>query len=377
MPDNPRRCYNGVTMFQKDFQSLPPGQLARPLLRWFDTIKRDLPWRGGRDPYAIWVSEIMLQQTQVVTVVPYYERFLTAFPTVAALAASPLDEVLRLWEGLGYYSRARHLHHAAQLIVAQQGGQFPRTLPEALALPGVGRYTAGAILSIAYGLRLPALDGNALRVLSRVLWLPGGGRRGEEKRRVEDYGAAAVSPTRPGDYNQALMELGALVCLPKTPQCPHCPLRRCCLARRRGEPEAIPHTVRTPLQKATVVAALVRRRGRVLLAQRPPEGVWAGLWELPNESLEADAEARATLLAYLEAAFGIEAEVGEALTTLTHGLMNRRITLTVYEAKAARETIQPQAHVQARWFTAEELAGLALPAPHRKALRRLLSGQDE
>ncbi|MBX7251062.1 MAG: A/G-specific adenine glycosylase, partial [Candidatus Promineofilum sp.] len=205
-----------------------------PLLSWWDANRADLPWRRTQDPYAIWIAEVMLQQTQIAAVVPYYERWLARFPTVAALAAAPLDDVLKQWEGLGYYSRARHLHAAAQRIVADHGGRLPDTLEELLRLPGVGRYTAGAVASIAYGVRAPVLDGNVIRVLSRLFDVAEDVTRPETRARLWALAEALVPAERPGDYNQALMELGQVICVPQRPRCLLCPLRDDCLARQRG-----------------------------------------------------------------------------------------------------------------------------------------------
>ena len=372
--------YNAVNMFQEDFIAAPPPEALAPrLLHWFDLHKRDLPWRHTRDPYHIWVSEIMLQQTQVVTVIPYYERFLQAFPTVQALATAPLDDVLRLWEGLGYYSRARNLQRAAQLVVADFGGRFPDTLAAALSLPGIGRYTAGAVLSIAFGLPLPALDGNALRVLSRIFWLPGGGRQGEEKRRADEIGHAAVPSERSGDYTQALMELGATVCAPKAPRCEACPLNQLCLAWLRGEPDAIPVIQRAPAQSVAMVAGIIRRGNRLLIARRPEQGVWAGLWEFPNVEVSSALAAPGTpdtpvghsLAVYVQQAFGLKIQSAESLTTVSHGIMNRRITLTVHECHVISGRLRCRWHDEARWVRVGELPEYALPAPHRKIARRL------
>lgn len=370
--------YNGVKMFQEDFTNSPPPEALAPrLLQWFDLHQRDLPWRHSRDPYRIWVSEIMLQQTQVVTVIPYYARFLQAFPTVEALAAAPLDEVLRLWEGLGYYSRARNLQRAAQVVVSDFGGRFPAILGEALSLPGIGRYTAGAILSIAYDLPVPALDGNALRVLSRVFWLPGGGRQGPEKRRAEEIGQAGVSLQRPGDYNQALMELGATVCTPKTPRCADCPLSEPCVARLRGEPDAIPIIHRASAEAVAMVAGVIRRKHKLLIARRPEHGVWAGLWEFPNVAIEAtvsgapDTPVGPPLAAYVEEAFGLQIDCPESFLTLTHGIMNRRISLSVCKAQVVSGRLRCREHEEARWVTVEDLDAYALPAPHRRLARKL------
>ena len=343
------------------------GQIAPRLLAWFDRERRDLPWRRTNDPYRIWVAEIMLQQTQVATVIPYYERFLKAFPTVRALAAAPIDEVLRLWAGLGYYSRARNLHRAARQIVAEHGGRFPRTLEGIRSLPGVGDYTAGAIASIAYGQRVAAVDGNAVRVLARVYCVTGDVRAGTARRRLERLAWDAVPGKRPGDYNQALMELGSLVCRPIDPACDRCCLADLCEARRRGKQQSIPAPrKRARTQRVRVIAGLAQRKGRLLIAQRPAEGVWGGLWEFPNLR-PADGETDSGALTRLFAeAFGLRVEVGEMLVSLTHGIMHKRIELTAYVCEIVGGRTKATAHVAAKWVRPGELAEYALPAPHRK-----------
>ncbi|MEZ4440833.1 MAG: A/G-specific adenine glycosylase [Polyangiaceae bacterium] len=255
---------------------------ARELLAWFDRRARDLPWRRTRDPYAIWVSEIMLQQTRVDTVIPYYERFLARFPTPQALADAEVEEVLRHWSGLGYYRRARQLHLAAGEVVARYGGELPDSAEKLTDLPGIGRYTAGAIASIAHGEATPVVDGNVIRVLSRYCALEGDMRSQKGQKEVWARAAELLDEARPGDFNQAVMELGATVCTPRQPSCAECPLALGCRARREGRVEELPRLApkkkprREPLQ-----AAVVTRADRVLLAQRGPDGLFAGLWEPP------------------------------------------------------------------------------------------------
>src|SRR5688572_12350954 len=252
--------------------------IRRALLRWYDDNRRDLPWRRDRDPYRVWVSEVMLQQTRVGTVAPYYERWLNLFPSVRALADAPDEEVLAAWAGLGYYRRARALHQAARVVRDRYAGQLPEGDEELRALPGVGAYTAGAIASIAFGRAAPAVDVNARRVLSRLFDL--------ERPRpttLERIATALVAPERPGEFNQALMELGATVCTPRSPACGACPLVRWCLARERGtvahRPARRPHA-RVPAYR--IGTAVIVRRSRVLLARRPVEGLLGGMWEFPG-----------------------------------------------------------------------------------------------
>ncbi len=343
-----------------------PADLAPRLLRWFDQHRRDLPWRRTADPYHVWVSEVMLQQTQVTTVIPYYEGFLKAFPDVQALAAAPLDAVLGLWAGLGYYSRARNLHAAARVICTEHGGAFPDDYEAARALPGVGEYTAGAVLSIAYGVRLPALDGNAFRVLARVWGVRGEMQRGPARRRLAALGREAVPTDRPGDYNQALMEHGSQVCVPRQPHCGECCLADICVALAQGLQDQIPGSRRAAPTEVTVSAAVVLRRGKVLLARRPPTGVWGGLWELPNT--EGDEQA---LRQWLCTGFGLTAAEMVPVQRLTYGIMDRRVTLTVFMAESPAGRARSPYGEPIAWVAADASASYALPAPHRRVLTRL------
>ena len=346
-----------------------PAHLAPLLLPWFRRAKRDLPWRLTRDPYRIWVSEVMLQQTQVDRVIPFYERFIRAFPTVDALAAAPLHDVLRLWSGLGYYSRARNLHAASRAIVERNAGRLPDTYPDLLALPGVGEYTAGAVASIAFALHHPAIDANARRLLARVFRLDPADPQGRKK--IGRLGALAVPARRPGDYNQALMELGSLVCTPRSPDCPACCLRDICLTHALGPAKRQAPPRRPKTQTTRAALALVRRRGRYLIAQRPLTGIWAGLWEFPNCELGAGEDPETALRTLLLSDFGLDATIGSELTSLTHGIMSRRIHLTAYTCIAPRGRTNARRHPATRWVAPEDLADYALPAPHRRVADQL------
>ncbi|HKY60923.1 MAG TPA: A/G-specific adenine glycosylase [Gemmatimonadota bacterium] len=253
--------------------------LRRRLLDHYDRHCRNLPWRGETDPYRIWVSEVILQQTRVETAVPFYRRWVERFPTVDALAEADREEVMAAWSGLGYYRRARHLHEAARVVRDRSGGELPSDVRDLCALPGIGAYTAGAVASIAFGRREPAVDGNARRVLARLfdLELPPAGR-------LQELARALVPPDRPGDFNQALMELGATVCRPRGPKCPTCPVQGLCSARRRGTVQRRPGTgraKRVPLFEVGT-AVLFSTEGRILLARRPEEGLLGGTWEFPG-----------------------------------------------------------------------------------------------
>ena len=280
------------------------------LLRWYDHHKRDLPWRRTRDPYAIWVSETMLQQTQVATVLPYYRRFMEAFPSVQALDHASLDAVRSVWSGLGYYRRAKNLKQAARVLVNRHGGLLPADYEVLLSLPGIGRYTAGAIMSIAFDRRYAAPDGNVRRVYARLLGLT-------DARQIDHAAGEMVSLGRPGDFNQAVMELGATVCLPAAPLCKRCPLAHWCQARASG---AFDVPRRQPVRAKAVQWPLVfvESRSRVLLHRRPDSGLLAGLWELPAPDTLPDGIADETL------------RQGDPVAVIRHAITDMRITAPVY-----------------------------------------------
>jgi A/G-specific adenine glycosylase len=265
---------------------------AQQLLSWFDHAgRKHLPWQQDRTPYRVWISEIMLQQTQVTTVIPYYERFIARFPDVTALAAAPLDEVLHLWTGLGYYARARNLHRAAQVLVAEQGGDFPDTIDAVEALPGIGRSTAGAILALSRGERHPILDGNAKRVLARYFGIDGFPGAATVERQLWLKAEACTPHTRLADYTQAIMDLGATLCVRSRPLCPMCPVRDACVANAKGLQQSLPASRprKARPQRAAYALVIVRDDGAVLLERRPPAGLWGGLWTFPQFDDEAAA----------------------------------------------------------------------------------------
>ena len=270
---------------------MDPQDIAPRLLAWHERHgRKDLPWQRAPSPYRVWVSEIMLQQTQVGVVIPYFERFTARFPEVPSLAAAGLDEVLALWSGLGYYARARNLHTAARLIVHEHGGRFPQVIEQAQALPGIGRSTAGAILSLALGQRHPIVDGNVKRVLTRVFAIPGWPGRSAVLARLWDLADAATPAERVGQYNQAMMDLGATLCTRSRPACPRCPLADGCAAKALGQQGAYP-TPNPPRERPTrsvYLLAVHNPAGEVLLERRPPAGIWGGLWSLPECPVDQD-----------------------------------------------------------------------------------------
>ena len=305
----------------------------RRLLNWYDANRREMPWRDHPDPYAVWVSEIMLQQTQVETVRGYFTRFMQAFPTVAALAAAPQQQVLKLWEGLGYYTRARNLQRAAQQIVAS-GGELPRDVAGWAALPGVGPYTAAAIASICFGIPAPVVDGNVLRVFARYLGWDDDFRKPAARARLAEWLQPwIVASGRPGDFNQAMMDLGATCCTPRSPCCDACPLRDDCVARREGRQAALPtRPPRKTLPTRTAVAVLVRdAAGRVLLTQRAPDGLLGGLWELPNGASGGTPTAR-DAARVLRTATGMRVTRIEARGCFTHTFTHFKPVWHLFEA---------------------------------------------
>ena len=345
---------------------------AANLLAWYDATAAQLPWRASRDAYRVWLSEIMLQQTQVETVKPYYDRFLTAYPTVEALAAAPLDDVLKRWEGLGYYSRARNLHRAAQ-IVAASGGQFPDSVEGLTALPGIGRYTAGAIASIAFGVRAPVLDGNVIRVYARLLDLPDDVTQASTQARLWDIAETWLPDDRPGDYNQALMDLGRLICKPRNPLCADCPIRDHCLAFQHGTQNERPvKKAKAPTPHYDVAAGMIwNARGELLIAQRPLDGLLGGLWEFPGGKQEAGETLPECLQRELREELAIEVEVGELFTRVQHGFTHFRITLHAFTCRHTGG--EPQA-IGARawaWVTPDELDRYSFGKADRQVIAAL------
>jgi A/G-specific adenine glycosylase len=336
---------------------------AQDLLAWFDRHRRDLPWRLSRDPYRVWLSEVMLQQTRVEVVLPYYERFLERFPTVEVLAAAGIDEVLALWSGLGYYRRARQLHAAAREIAA--AGAFPRTLEGWRELPGVGPYTAAAVTSIAFGVAAPVLDGNVERVVSRRLAQAEDAKASSARQRLLAAAAALLDPERPGDSNQALMELGATLCTPRRPRCLLCPLAPGCRARMAGDPERYPAArVKRESEKHRLVMAVAEREGRVLLFRRPDDSpLLAGTWELPWVREEGEAAPEAALAARYGGTWRLSQRLGE----VRHGITWRDLEIGVHRAEVAEAGLAGEAG--AGWFDAGERAGLALSSLVGKVLR--------
>ena len=387
------------------------GQLARRLLDWFAASARDLPWRRTHDPYAIWVSEIMLQQTQVKTVIPYWERWMRELPTIESLANASAEKIHKLWEGLGYYTRVRNMQKAAQQIIAEHGGQFPQTFDAVLALPGIGRYTAGAICSIAFNQPTPILDGNVIRVLTRIHGIKTDPREKQTNAQLWQLAEELVThakdaktaksanpdkPSRPlrednacSFLNQSLMELGALICTPRSPNCAICPVQKLCVARKENLQDDLPNLgKREAATERRFLAFVVERHGKFLVRQRPEGVVNAHLWEFPNvevgarvsdpQQLEAGGKqsnngspSHTQVLRLTEPRseakeLGLKLVAAKPFCTIKHSITRYRITLEAWNA----ETKNGKLHA-GDWLTPKQLHNLAFTSAHRKILARL------
>jgi A/G-specific adenine glycosylase len=360
--------------------SLPKGWsdralagLRAKLLDWFDEHRRDLPWRRSRDAYRVWVSEVMLQQTTVAAVVSYFERFVEELPTVEALAAADEQRVLRLWEGLGYYRRARHLYAAAKILVKDHGGELPDDPQVWAVLPGVGRYILGAVLSQAFDRRLPIVEANSLRVLARLFGYPGDPREGAGKAWVWAAAERLLPRKRAGDFNQSLMELGALVCTPTSPACGKCPLSADCVARREGLQDAIPPRKKPKaITFVNEVAVVVRKGGKVLLCQRPANaGRWQNMWEVPHAPRADGEDAVDAAVRVARELTGFDIKAGEELLTIRHGVTRYAITLVCLEAELAGGKFAPGSYTKAKWVALSDLADYPVSAPQRKLMTAL------
>lgn len=343
--------------------------LHRILGGWYARNRRDLPWRRTRDPYRIWVSEVMLQQTTVRAVTPYYDAFVERFPALRDLAGAREEDLLAAWSGLGYYHRARNLHRGARHVAERHAGHFPRTLEAALAVPGVGLYTASAVLSIAHGLPLPVVDGNVRRVLARLFALRGpDGREGALYNLAEEL----LDREAPGEWNQALMELGATVCAPRKPACPACPLRAHCRARSLGLAETLPEgRTRRPPVEVTVAAALIQRGDCLLLVRREQGRLMGRMWEVPQTSLES--QGLPDLVREVEERHGLRVVPGALAVRARHAITFRRIRLEGYRTRLRQAPpIDPD---RFRWASPADVARLPTSSMTKKLLRGLQQAQ--
>ncbi|MEM1239482.1 MAG: A/G-specific adenine glycosylase [Cyanobacteria bacterium P01_H01_bin.26] len=335
--------------------------LRQALLNWYGEQGRDLPWRRSRDPYAIWISEIMLQQTQVKTVLPYYQRWLATFPTVVDLAEAEQQAVLKAWEGLGYYARARNLHKTAQLLVEQHGGVFPKDFEAAIALPGIGRTTAGGILSAAYNLPVAILDGNVKRVLARLVALPRPPAKAMDQ--LWQLSEQILDPQQPRDFNQAIMDLGATLCTRHRPACLLCPWQAHCAAYRQNLQSQLPMSeTRAPLpHKHIGVAVIYDGDGRILIDRRKQEGLLGGLWEFPGGKIEPNETVEECVSREIKEELNIEIAVNDRLITVSHAYSHFKVTLNVFNCTHLSGEPQPIECDEIKWVTLDEIDNYPFP----------------
>lgn len=351
-----------------------PTRWVEPLLEWFSRNRRDMPWRNRPRPYAVWVSEIMLQQTQVATVIPYFRRFVKQFPSVHRLAGAHLQEVLKAWEGLGYYTRARNLHRAAREVVRRRDGRLPSTAAEWQTLPGVGAYTAAAIASICFNEAVPVLDGNVTRVFTRFLGIARVSTSPRVRRDILEFLGRHIPTTAPGDFNQAMMELGATVCRPRNPDCPACPLRRGCVALKTGRTGSLPVRLRakqTPTVE--VAAAIVRKKGKILIARRRADQMLGGMWEFPGGKRHRGESLEETVHREIREEIGIAVRVGKEICVVKHAYSHFKMRLHAFECVYRSGTASARASDEVRWVRAGDLRAYPFPVADRRILDLLLS----
>jgi A/G-specific adenine glycosylase len=342
------------------------------ILDWYDEQKRDMPWRESRDPYRILVSEFMLQQTQVKTVIPYYKKWMKSFPTAKKLAAASESKVLKHWEGLGYYSRARNLRKSAIHIEQEFNGKVPDSMKEILKFPGVGRYTAGALLSIAFDKRVPVLDGNVKRVLSRLMLLNENGNNKKSETRLWSTMEDLLPEKRCGDFNQAFMELGATVCMPTNPSCKECPLKQLCKANQSNKQDLFPPPkAKIKISKIQVSAAVILKKGYVYIQKRRAKGLMGGLWEFPGGKMESGETETECLRREIKEELGVNIRIGEKLMTHRHSYTRFQVTLHVFQCQIHSGKLSPSACDDWKWVKPDELKQYPFPAANVKIIKLL------
>ncbi|HET7545802.1 MAG TPA: A/G-specific adenine glycosylase [Polyangiaceae bacterium] len=357
-----------IVRSKKTVEKMHARAIGRALLAWYAQHRRELPWRKSQDPYAVWVSEMMLQQTQVRTVIPYFQSWMQRFPDVTALANAEESEVLHAWQGLGYYSRARNLRRAAQEMLRVHDGRVPERVSELLALPGIGPYSAGAIASIAYGHAEPLVDGNVIRVLSRLFALRGDPNKAPLKAELWSRARALVPAEAPGDFNQSLMELGATVCTPRSPRCAACPLAGHCRALAQDLVETLPELpTRAKATPVHAVSAIAMRAGRVLITKlRPDAPRWAGMWLFPNAEVGSNETPEAAVARALQSTVGLRGEASGLFCVVRHTVTRFRITLDAYRASVSSGSARAVSVSECAWKRPDELHDLAMPKAHRR-----------
>ncbi len=343
------------------------------LLGWFRRHRRDLPWRKTKDPYRIWISEIMLQQTTVPAVIPYYMKWMKLFPTVQSLAKASLQQILKAWQGLGYYQRAKNIHKTSKIIIKCFKGKIPDTYDELVKLPGIGSYTAGAILSIAYNKRFTVLEANSIRVLSRILCIEKPINNQTEKQ-LNAFQIQLLPLRSSGHFNQALMELGSLVCQNKNPLCLKCPVKSFCLAYQQGEQELIPHQKqRKKVKKIEAVIGIIRKNNKILIQKRPPKGLLADLWEFPGGKIKSGESKERALRRELKEELGIEIDGVTFFQKVNHSYTHFRVTIYAYLCHASRPQVLADIPAHCRWAAKREMKRYPFPSGSARIVDYLMS----
>lgn len=356
-----------TTLNKRKFQS--------DLIGWYHSEHRSLPWRKDRDPYKIWVSEVMLQQTRVDTVIPYFERFINQFPTVEALAEADEEAVLKAWEGLGYYSRARNLQQGVREVYENYDAKVPDGKKEISGLKGVGPYTAGAILSIAYGKAEPAVDGNVMRVLSRILWIEDDIAKPKTRKIFEAVVSEMIPEDHTSEFNQGLMELGAVVCTPRSPKCILCPVQEHCAAFAEGRQDELPKKGKKKPPKIVpmAVAVVKNERGEVLIHRRPPKGLLGGLWEFPGFEMARDIEKKKQLIQLMDETYKVEIVLEKRLRNIQHVFTHLKWELAVYEGIVTEYHPEQE---DLKFVAFDHLTRYPFPVSHQKIIRMIAEGED-
>ncbi len=349
-----------------DLEKVKAMQAA--LIAWYEKNHRDLPWRKNKNPYFTWISEVMLQQTRVETVIPYFLKFIQRFPDVQALAESDEEEILKTWEGLGYYSRAIYLHRGAKMIMNQYGGKIPERLIELKKIPGIGSYTAGAILSIAYDQPVPAVDGNVMRVFSRIFEIPDDITQMQTRKKMETLGQSVISQKNPSHFNQGLMDLGALICTPNSPKCDICPLQCLCSAYKSGKQQKLPvKGKKKAIKEIKMEVGIVQAGDKILLTKRPAEGILANLWALPIKERQTDLQEGQSILSEVEENYGIKIMDCQFLFMKKHVFTHQKWLMNVYQLKSSEQVRVDYPEMD--WATWNEIEQYPCPAAFLKVIR--------
>lgn len=353
-------------------------RIRQQLIQWYQDHHRSLPWRKTKDPYHIWVSEVMLQQTQVKTVVPYFQRFISVFPTVEHLARADLQTVLKLWEGMGYYARARNLHRAAQQVVALFAGKIPRDRKELRQLPGIGDYIASAVLSIGFDQPYASVDGNVKRVLARLFKIEVPVNQAKGLAVFKTAADKLLDRGNPGIFNQAMMELGAVVCQPRNPKCDSCPIQSHCAAYKDGSIHKYPLRLsRDPVPEYPIAVGVIYRKDRLLITRRPAEGLLGGLWEFPGGKIEKGEDPASGCLREIREEVGLEVTIDSYLTKVKHAYTHFRIVMEVFRCRYVSGEVKLKAHTAYRWVRPEELDNFPFPKANLKFMHFLYSSSKE